>query len=110
LLDVDPDREEVLGNGAGHVFVGIDLGFQPSASASGRGGAEIHEDRLLFGFRLRQSLVRVARPLNGHGSLPWGEGSTPLWMHCPCPQNRRGGPRKPLDGRLFRPSRSTLPL
>jgi hypothetical protein len=47
---------------------GIDLGLQPSASASEGSGGEIEEQRAAFPFRFFESGVDVLAPIE-HGSL-----------------------------------------
>jgi hypothetical protein len=46
--------------------IGIGLGFQPGACASGRGGAEINQQRLLGSLGFRQRRVGVFVPIDGH--------------------------------------------
>src|SRR5689334_8583321 len=52
-------------------LIGIYLGFQPSASASHGGGAEIQQNGLVGGERLAYSLVHVGKPVDrSHNSPP----------------------------------------
>lgn len=63
-LDVGGDGQEMLldeGRGSG---VGITLGFQPSASPSGGGGAEVEQQRALFGLGAGESVVHFGNPIH----------------------------------------------
>jgi hypothetical protein len=64
-LYVSLDRNEIPGDGVNDVLIGVNLGLQPSTSRSHRGGAEIEQDRLLFGPGFRQSRVHIGQPLYG---------------------------------------------
>ena len=53
LFNVNLDRNEMFVDESDYLLVRVNLGIQPSASASHRGGAEIEQDRLM----LRLSLL-----------------------------------------------------
>jgi len=67
LFDVEPSGDEVPGDELTDAGIGINLGFQPSASPSHRCGGEIEQERLPCLLRLRQSGIDVADPFDGHG-------------------------------------------
>jgi hypothetical protein len=66
FLDVGAERDEVLRNVRGDRGIVIRFGFQPNACASSRSSAEVHQQRLIFGFSARQRLVHVLHPLDCH--------------------------------------------
>jgi hypothetical protein len=66
LLDVGLDRQEVFVDEVRGLLVGVGLGFQPSACASGRGRAEVEKNRALRRLRLGERLVDVPAPLHCH--------------------------------------------
>jgi hypothetical protein len=66
FFDVRFERDEVLVNEGSDFGVGIRLGFQPSAAASGRRRAEIDQQRLLPCFRVGHCGIDVSAPLNAH--------------------------------------------
>jgi len=59
LFDVNFDGDEALADKLYDFFIRINLGIQPSASASHRRGAEIEEDHFIAGPCSLESLVRV---------------------------------------------------
>ena len=64
LLDVNLYRNEVLADELCHFLARIDLGIQPSASTSHRGGAEVEQRHLASRLGLLQALIGIAQPLN----------------------------------------------
>jgi putative membrane protein len=68
VLDVEASRNEAVGDEPGDAFVGIDLGFQPSASASHRGGGEVQQNRTPLAGRFFQNAVDVVSPCDVHGT------------------------------------------
>jgi hypothetical protein len=53
LFDVQSNGDEVADDEVGDARIGINLGFQPSASASHRCGGEIEKQRLTRSLRFR---------------------------------------------------------
>jgi len=72
LFDVRFERYEMLMDELRHSGIGVRLGFQPSAAASGRGGAEVDEKGLVLAFSLRERSVGVSDPLYSHDESPCG--------------------------------------
>ena len=66
LFDVDLDRDEILTDEGRYAVIGVNLGFQPSAPRSHRGGAEIEEHRPVAFLSLRQGGIRIANPVYFH--------------------------------------------
>lgn len=69
LLRVRPGRDEILGDEGRDVGVGVDLGFQPSACPSHRGGGEVEEQRPAGLARLTKRCVDISMPIDFHGGL-----------------------------------------
>jgi hypothetical protein len=69
LLDVSARGNEALGDEGGDLRIGVDLGIQPSACPSHRGGAEVEEQRALTLLRLAKRRIDVSTPLDFHGDL-----------------------------------------
>jgi hypothetical protein len=73
LFDVNLGGDEVRADPVYDPLIRIDLGFQPSATASLGGGAEIEKGCFLLCFRSLQGLVWVLEPAYGecgHGGIP----------------------------------------
>ena len=64
LLDVRMEGDEPRRDALRDLGVRVDLGFQPSATRSHGGGAEVEEDRLARGPRLLQRRVDILQPRN----------------------------------------------
>ena len=64
LFDVNRYRKEVFADKGCGTGIRIRLGFQPSACASGRGGAEVEQDGLQFLLPLRERRVDIFHPGN----------------------------------------------
>jgi len=68
FFDVNLDGNEMFVDECGYLLVEVDLGIQPGASRSHRGGAEIEQNGLMLRLSLLQSLVGIAYPLQfSHG-------------------------------------------
>lgn len=70
LLDVDLDRYEAAGDQLFDLSVGVDLGIQPSTSASERCGVEVEQQGGPTGSRFLHRLVDIPSPLDRHEILP----------------------------------------
>jgi hypothetical protein len=70
LFDVDFDGNEVLVYEVGDPRVRIDLGIQPSAGPSSRGGAEVQQQGLVFLLGPRQGGIYILGPFDGHDVPP----------------------------------------
>jgi hypothetical protein len=70
LFDMGLDRDEILSDEPGYVFVAVRFGFQPNASPSGGSGAEVEQDWLARLLRLNESCVHIAIPCNSHEEPP----------------------------------------
>jgi len=66
LFDVDLNGDEILAEGLRYAVIGVNLGFQPSAPRSHRGGAEIEEDRPPALLCFRQGGIGIAIPVYFH--------------------------------------------
>jgi hypothetical protein len=66
FFDVRLKGQKILVDEGGNFIISIGLGLQPSASASGRGGAEINKQRLLRRFSLRERRVGILFPFDCH--------------------------------------------
>jgi hypothetical protein len=66
LFDVDGYWKKVLIDKSCELGVAIGFGFQPNASASSRGGAEVKQDWLIVTLGLGQRAIGVCNPLHGH--------------------------------------------
>jgi|SRR5579863_3313869 len=66
FLDVGLDRQKIRTDETRDTFIRVRLGFQPSASASSGGRAEINQDGLARSLRLGQCRIDVFTPLNRH--------------------------------------------
>jgi hypothetical protein len=69
LSNVDTHRDEVLGDETNDFLIGIDLGIQPSASRSHRGGAEIQQHHAPSAPGLFQRAIEIASPRDVHDVL-----------------------------------------
>jgi hypothetical protein len=68
-LDVRLYGKKVLVDEIGCLLVGIGLGIQPSASASGGRRAEIDQNRSVLLFRRGERLINVVAPSYSHRVL-----------------------------------------
>ncbi len=68
LLDVDLHRDKVLTDELRDPVIGVNLGLQPSAPRSHRGGTEIKEDRPPAPLCFRQSGIGITNPVDVHGN------------------------------------------
>ena len=66
FLDVRFDGEKILIDEGRDFIVGVGFGLQPNAPASGRGGAEINQQRLLRGLCLGEGGINIFLPINSH--------------------------------------------
>lgn len=66
---MNSNGNEVLLDERRDLRVAIRFGFQPSACASSRGGAEVNQDRFVFRLRLGQSGINVFDPMHCHERL-----------------------------------------
>jgi hypothetical protein len=66
LFDMSFDRDEILIDEAGDFIVGVGLGFQPSARASSRCGAEIQQQRFVRRLGFRQCRINILLPIYSH--------------------------------------------
>jgi len=66
FFDVRLEGQKNFVDEGGNFIVSIGLGLQPSASDSGRGGAEINEQRLFRRFGLREHRVGILFPFDCH--------------------------------------------
>lgn len=64
FLNMDSDGYEIAVNEVFYFFLRVDLGIQPSASPSHRGGAEVKHRQFPLCFRVFQSLIGIVYPLN----------------------------------------------
>jgi hypothetical protein len=62
FLDVNGERNEFLVDEGCELRISVGFGFQPSAGASGRGRAEVDQQRFVLGFRLAQRSVNIFVP------------------------------------------------
>ncbi len=69
FLDVGFDGKEMRVDEVGDSFIRVRLGFQPSAGASSRNGAEIEQDGPARLLRLSQGGIDVLAPFNGHSLI-----------------------------------------
>jgi hypothetical protein len=69
LLDVGTGRNEVFRDERRDLRIGVDLGFQPSAGPSHRGGGEVEEQRPSGLFGLVKRCVDVSLPGDLHVRL-----------------------------------------
>ena len=69
LFDVRFDGDEVLVDERGGLLIRVRLGFQPSAGASRRRGAEIEEEGAAFRLRGGERLIDVSAPVHEHRHL-----------------------------------------
>jgi hypothetical protein len=69
LLDMNGGGNKILVDEVCKLLIGVGLGFQPSASASRRRGAEIHQERFVFGPGPVQRCLNVFVPINCHANL-----------------------------------------
>jgi hypothetical protein len=63
---VNLHRDEILVDEVGDLLIGIDLGIQPSTSASSRRRAEIQQHRPMILARMRECSIYIFSPLNRH--------------------------------------------
>gem|GEM_PF-52417 len=66
FLDVDLDGEKVAADEVSDAVIGVNLGFQPSATRSHGCGAEIEKSRLFALARLRERGVNISNPIDRH--------------------------------------------
>src|SRR5712691_5739975 len=71
FFDMQANRNEVVDDERADARLGVNLGFQPSTTASHRRGGEIEDQRLPRFFRLGQGLVDILGPLNGGFGCCW---------------------------------------
>jgi hypothetical protein len=69
LFNVSFDWEKILVDEVRGRLVFVGLGIQPSACASRRCGAEVHENGLVFFFGFSQRLIHIFAPIHSHTSL-----------------------------------------
>ena len=67
FLDVDGEWNESLVDIGRELWVGVRFGFQPSACASSRCGAEIEQNGLVLCLRLSERGINIFVPGNSHG-------------------------------------------
>jgi len=84
LFDVDARGDEMIRDEPGDTLIGVNLGFQPSASPSHRGGGEVQQNRSLLGCGFFQNAIDVMSPGDGHGA------SFPLPRLASVRSSRRG--------------------
>src|SRR5215213_23456 len=70
FFDVCLEWNEVLVDECRGLIVAVRLGFQPSTCASGRGCAEIDEQRFLAVFCFRECRVSICQPIHFHSRPP----------------------------------------
>ena len=66
FFDVRLKGQKILVDEGRNLIVSVGLGFQPSASASSRGGAEINKQRLFRSFSFGQRRVGILFPFDCH--------------------------------------------
>jgi hypothetical protein len=64
IANVNPDRDEMIGDEPNDPFVGVHLGIQPSAAASHRSGGEIGEHVARLRLRVRERALEIVPPRN----------------------------------------------
>jgi hypothetical protein len=69
IFYVEADRNEVLIDELRNAGIGVNLGFQPSASLSHRCGGYVDQYELIGAFGLGKSGVEIFKPLDGHRDL-----------------------------------------
>jgi hypothetical protein len=65
---VDARGNEIVRDEAGDALIRVDLGIQPSASPSHRGGAEVEQHRLSLRTCVFQHLIDIVAPVDLHVS------------------------------------------
>jgi len=66
FLDVDFDGDKVAADEVSDALIGVNLGFQPSATRSHRGGAEVEKSRLFALAGIRERGVNISNPVDRH--------------------------------------------
>jgi hypothetical protein len=74
LFHMRADGDEVLGDEAGNLGIRVNLGIQPSASPSHRGGAEVEQQRPPGIPRVANRIIDVFSPLDFHVCTSWRGG------------------------------------